>query len=251
MEGRLGLFFVLALSLFVSGIFVFNVNGEIDYEAVVENVVNGDTFEIATGETVRLADVNAPDYRQRGYSQAKSYLTSLLDGKRVYLDVSDESETNSDQEWLVCVAYLAFNETHFLNVNKAVVDGKYATIDDDENEFDPSSWVLYVSRIAPSPIPTPTPTPNPTQTPTPTPTATPTPTTSPTPTSTTTPNPTSTPTPTPSTTQAPSSTVLPTLSPWPTNTSMIVPPEGFYSTAAIGTASIIGITLVALKKQKK
>jgi hypothetical protein len=247
MKGRLGLFFVLALSLFVSSICVFNVNGEIDYEAVVENVVNGDTFEIAAGETVRLADVNAPDYRQRGYSQAKSYLTSLLEGKTVYLDVSDESGTNSDREWLVCVAYLAFNETHFLNVNKAVVDGKYATIDDDENEFNPSSWVLYVSRIAPSPIPTPTP--NPTQTPTPT--ATPTPTTSPTPTSTTTPNPTSTPTPTPSSTQAPSSTVLPALSPWPTNTSMIVPPEGFYSTAAIGTASIIGITLVALKKQKK
>jgi len=249
MKGRLGLFFVLALSLFVSSIYVFNANGEIDYEAEVENVVNGDTFEIATGKTVRLADVNAPDYRQRGYSQAKSYLTSLLDDKTVYLDVSGKSETDSDQEWLVCVAYLAFNETHFLNVNKAVVDGKYATINDDENEFNPSSWVLYISRIAPTPIPTPTPTPNPTQTPTPT--ATPTPTTSPTPASTTTPNPTSTPTPTPSTTQAPSHTVLPTLSPWPTNTAMIVPPEGFYSTAAIGTASIIGITLVALKKQKK
>ena len=249
MKGGLGLFFVLALSLFVSGSYVFNVNGEIDHEAVVENVVKGDTFEIATGETVRLADINAPDYRQTGYSKSKSYLTSLLDGKTVYLDVSDESETDNDQEWLVCVAYLAFNETHFLNVNKAVVDGKYATINDEENEFNPSTWVLYVSRIAPTPIPTPTPTPNPTQTPTPT--ATPTPTISPTPTSTSTPNPTSTPTPTPSTTQAPSPTALPTLSPWPTNTSMIVPPEGFYSTAAIGTASIIGITLVALKKQKK
>ena len=54
MEGRSGLFFVLALSLFVSGFFVFNVNGEIDYEAVVENVVNGDTFEIATGEAALL-----------------------------------------------------------------------------------------------------------------------------------------------------------------------------------------------------
>jgi len=38
----------------------------------VENVVNGDTFEIATGETVRLADVNAPDYRQEAIRKLKA-----------------------------------------------------------------------------------------------------------------------------------------------------------------------------------
>jgi Staphylococcal nuclease homologue len=245
MKGGCASFLVFALLLFVSSIYVSNVYGEVDLVAFVESVVNGDTFEISSEETVRLADVDAPDYRERGYSRAKSYLESLIDDETVYLDIDDISRTD-DSDRLICMVYIVYNETHFLNVNKAVVDGGHAVVDDDENEFDPASWVLYVPRITPSPTPIPTPAPTPT--PKPTPTVSPTPT--PKPTATPAPKPTPTPTQIPSQSPAPSASTSP--SPEPTKaTASLIPPEAFYATAAIGTTSIVAITLVTLKKQKK
>ena len=161
-------------------LFIGQVKGEVDKTSTVTNIIDGDTFDIATGERIRLADVDAPEYYESGYSQATDYLSSLIDGKTVYLDIDDvyTYDYSGTGDRLVCIAYVVHNSTHLLNVNKALLDGDYAVISDFYNEFNPYLWTLYsLNPVAPpTPTPEPTPTPSPTDSPSPTPTTTPPPT---------------------------------------------------------------------------
>ena len=161
-------------------ILISNVNGEIDKISSVTSITDGDTFDISTGETVRLADINAPEFYQAGGNESKDYLRSLVYGRSVYLDEDDLS--GEDQYGrLICVVYVDYNLTHFLNVNDALLVGGYAVeYDFTNNEFDPDTWALFV--LNPTPTATLTPTPIATTNPTPSFNPTPNPTTSPTPT---------------------------------------------------------------------
>jgi len=60
---------------------------EIDEVSVATYIVDGDTFDVAMGERVRLADVDTPERGQVGYSEASYFLGQLIYGERVYLDV--------------------------------------------------------------------------------------------------------------------------------------------------------------------
>ena len=62
---------------------------EIDEVSVATYIVDGDTFDVAMGERVRLADVDTPERGQVGYSEASFFLEQLIYGERVYLDVDD------------------------------------------------------------------------------------------------------------------------------------------------------------------
>jgi len=52
----------------------------------VTKVIDGDTFETASGERVRLAGVNAPEKGQPGYAEAKEALRKMIEGKEVIVD---------------------------------------------------------------------------------------------------------------------------------------------------------------------
>ena len=158
--------------------FIVYVNGEVDKTSTVTRVIDGDTFDISTGERIRLADVDAPEYYESGYSDATDYLKSLIDGKTVYLDIDDvyTYDYSGTGSRLVCVAYVDYDSTHWINVNKALLDEGHAVISDFHNEFSPYSWSLYVlkdgsSESTPSPSPTPATSPSPSITPAPTPTS--------------------------------------------------------------------------------
>jgi hypothetical protein len=149
------------------------VNGEVDKTSIVTRIIDGDTFDISTGERIRLADVDAPEYYESGYSQAKNYLESLINGKTVYLDIDDiyTYDYSGTGNRLVCVAYVDYDSTHLMNVNKALQDEGYAEISNYYNEFSPYSWTLLVpkngnSESTPSPCPTPSHIPSPSITPT-------------------------------------------------------------------------------------
>jgi micrococcal nuclease len=45
---------------------------------------------------------------------------------------------------LVAVAYVEYNSTHLMNVNKWLLVNGYAKTADYPNEFNPSNWNLYV-----------------------------------------------------------------------------------------------------------
>jgi len=114
---------------------------------VVTRVVDGDTFYVAgLPERVRLADVNAPELSTAEGQRAKAALEALLLGRRVCLDIDDLYKTDRYGRY-VAVAYLDYNETHWLNVNQWLVERGYAEYRDYPNEFRPP-WPLYVPKSA-------------------------------------------------------------------------------------------------------
>ena len=116
---------------------------EVDDVGYVYYVVDGDTFDAFPVGRVRLADVDTPEYGEPGYEEAKDALTALLMDEIVFLDVDDVG-VDDRYHRLICVVYVRHNSTHLLNVNKWLVVNGYAGIVDYDNEFDPSTWTLYV-----------------------------------------------------------------------------------------------------------
>jgi len=117
-------------------------SGEIDMTTVVSWVIDGDTFDTTSGERIRLADVDAPEYGEIGYYEAKNLLISLIYDKEVHLDIDDIYRTDP-YDRLVCMVYLPYNSTHLKNINKALLVEGVAVVKDYENEFNPNTWSLY------------------------------------------------------------------------------------------------------------
>jgi endonuclease YncB( thermonuclease family) len=116
---------------------------ENDMTTVVSQVIDGDTFHTTSGDSIRLADINAPEVGQAGANEATNVLVSLVGNKTVYLDIDDVSRTDTYGR-LVCVVYVDHNSTHVKNVNKALlVEGVAEIWDHENNEFDPYTWTLY------------------------------------------------------------------------------------------------------------
>ena len=137
---------VLVLALITLSAFpVVYCSGEFDAITVVSWVTDGDTFDTSSSGTVRLADIDAPEYDEYGYQSSKNYLISLVYGKTVYLDIDDIYRTDPYGR-LVCVAYIHYNSTHYLNVNKALLVTGHAQVSNYNNEFNPYSWNLYVLK---------------------------------------------------------------------------------------------------------
>jgi len=128
-------FLVFVLIVIVSLPIVF-CSGEFDASSVVSSVTDGDTFETTSEGTVRLADIDAPEYYEYGYQAARDFLISLIYGKAVYLDIDDIYRTGTYGR-LICVAYVNYNSTHYLNVNKALLVEDYTEISNYDNEFSP------------------------------------------------------------------------------------------------------------------
>ena len=144
--------FLISVLLGFTGFLILPVQSlsiEVDATSIVTNVIDGDTFDVALGERIRLADVDAPESWESGYSAAKDFLVDLVYGKKTYLDIDDIYEIDP-YDRLVCVVYVEHNSTHFMNVNKALIAQGHAKIADYDNEFSPYLWNLYVSKEAPT-----------------------------------------------------------------------------------------------------
>lgn len=142
--------FVLFLVITVSSTSgLLNVSSpKFDLLSQTTHIVDGDTFDIAAGYRIRLADVDTPEQGEYGYEQAGNYLNQMIFGKTVYLDVDDIYMWDTTGERLVCVVYVSYNVTHYLNVNKALLAKDYAVVWDHDNEFNPATWSLYVLKVS-------------------------------------------------------------------------------------------------------
>lgn len=88
---------------------VDNIDVEEDGSAFVTHIVDGDTFDIATGERVRMIGIDTPERGKYFYKESSDYLAGLIDGKNVIL-VKDVSEADRygrilrhvyyDDEWI-------------------------------------------------------------------------------------------------------------------------------------------------------
>jgi endonuclease YncB( thermonuclease family) len=113
--------------------------------------MHGDTFDTTTEGRVRLADIDAPEYYEPGYDDARDFLISLIGGKTLYLDIDDKYRTDPYDRLgmhACCVVYIKYNSTHYQNINQALLNAGVAEISDYDNEFDPYAWVLYVHAPA-------------------------------------------------------------------------------------------------------
>ncbi len=124
-------------------------SGEIDAIVIVTGVHDGDTFYINRklngSNTIRLADVDTAELGQPNSTEARNLLAGLVSQSIVYLDIEDKSPLDS-YDRLICVVYADLNDTHYLNVNKALLNTGLAEEKDYDNEFDPSTWTLYVPK---------------------------------------------------------------------------------------------------------
>jgi endonuclease YncB( thermonuclease family) len=121
---------------------------EIERVAAVASVHDGDTFTLTTGEKVRLADLNAPELGDEGADEARDYLNYLVNGETVYLDVDDKYQTDQFGR-LVCVVYVDYNSTHYLNVNEALINGGYVEARNYDNEFSYNLFEAYLLKNQP------------------------------------------------------------------------------------------------------
>jgi len=127
-------------------------SGEIDATAVAVKVHDGDTFYldrvINGSNTVRLADVNAPELGQPLSYEARDFLKGLVLAKTVYLDIDDiyVYDYRGTGDRLVCVVYVDYNSTHYENVNKALWIAGLAEKKEYDNEFNADTWTLYVPK---------------------------------------------------------------------------------------------------------
>ena len=119
----------------------------------VVSVISGDSLGIEmliadartnNIDSIKLADIEAPSTVTAEGKAAQKYAFSLLKNKTVYLDINDNT-TGTRNEWsqLICVIYLMDSELRpvWPPVNRILVDGGYARLNDDvNNEFNSSAW---------------------------------------------------------------------------------------------------------------
>ena len=140
-----------------------------DRTGTVSAVIDGSSFQLGSGEIIKLASIDSPSSGQAGYSESKNYLTTLIQGKTVYLDTG-VATTTDQQGRLLCVVYLDYNSTHYENVNMAMIQNGYATPNNQiNNGFNVGTWTWFVLKQTPISTPSLTIAPQPSETPTPTP----------------------------------------------------------------------------------
>jgi len=125
---------------------------EIDLEGIANNVIDGDTFDLTTSNgtqyRIRLADVDAPELDEEGYSESREYLRDLVSGESVILDIDNLYvwDDHGNGYRLVSIAYIGFNSSHLLNVNEAIFQAGHVEKKEYDNEFTPYNWSMYVSK---------------------------------------------------------------------------------------------------------
>jgi micrococcal nuclease len=95
-------------------------------EVVVGHVIDGDTFQLASGERIRLLGIDTPEYqpwkgREDFYGkEASAYTKKLLSGQKVSL----ESDIEAKDKYGRTLAYVYLSDGTF--VNKLLVENGYA-----------------------------------------------------------------------------------------------------------------------------
>ena len=111
--------FVIAGLGFAFYIFInVKTNESISNNSVVR-VIDGDTFELASGDIVRLLCIDSPELEQEGSIESRNFLSSLILGKEVIL----ESDVLDKDDYGRLLRYVYLNETsELIFVNKMIFE---------------------------------------------------------------------------------------------------------------------------------
>lgn len=120
-------FFMITIAFYI----ILNVNSKdvitSNNETTAAKIIDGDTFQISSGDTVRLICIDAPEKNQQGFEEAKQFLSDLILDKQVRLetDVSDKDAYGR----LLRYAYVNSSQTgNEIFVNKEMVKNNYAAL---------------------------------------------------------------------------------------------------------------------------
>jgi micrococcal nuclease len=89
--------------------------------ATVSKIIDGDTFEIETGEKVRLIGINAPEITDIFGTESKTHLSQLILGKEVEL-LTDQISNKTDV-YNRLLRYVYYNN---IDINKRMIQDGYA-----------------------------------------------------------------------------------------------------------------------------
>lgn len=91
------------------------------YAQQVSRIIDGDTFEIASGEKIRMIGINAPEISDLHGVEAKQHLSELISGKNVKL-VSD-TKSNDRDRYSRILRYVFVDGT---DINKKMIEDGHA-----------------------------------------------------------------------------------------------------------------------------
>jgi len=111
---------VLIILIYVSGFIMRNYKrDEKPLMFVVDEVLDGDTILIETGEYVRLIGIDSPEKNQSFYNESKAFLESLILSRPVILKIDTRDRDNYNR----LLRYVYLNN---LNINIEMVKQGYA-----------------------------------------------------------------------------------------------------------------------------
>ena len=99
-------------------------------QAASITIIDGDTFQTANGETIRLLCVDTPELGTKGSEEAKAYLSALILGK----DIAIETAGAGADKYNRTLAWVYSSDKSIL-VNKEIVDSGFGSFWD-YNETD-------------------------------------------------------------------------------------------------------------------
>ncbi|HNZ52326.1 MAG: hypothetical protein BWY36_00666 [Candidatus Diapherotrites archaeon ADurb.Bin253] len=100
-----------------------------DFPTRVDRVIDGDTFELCSGEKVRLLCVDTPERGKPGYEDAKLFLEDLILNREVYINTSNyDVETIDKYGRLLAWVYIENDLGEKILVNKYLLEEGYGDI---------------------------------------------------------------------------------------------------------------------------
>lgn len=118
---------IISLSYFFYSIYSFSSEEiEISNNTVIE-IIDGDTFKLYSGETIRLLCINTPEKGQKGYEDAKTYLESMLLNKEVRLYNPSQEEYKDKYGRSLRYVYLTTEENEIL-INADIITNQYGKL---------------------------------------------------------------------------------------------------------------------------
>ena len=95
---------------------------------ICTSIIDGDTFRLETGETVRLIGIDAPELSQPGGEESREYLTHLILGKGITLEKGDEEKDKYNRLLrFVYLGDLCINEEM---IRQGYAEARYLSPDD-------------------------------------------------------------------------------------------------------------------------
>lgn len=167
------IFTIFFITIFLINNSLLNIYGNNQYfcevYGEVVRVIDGDTLDLRVLEIysskysyldnrvirIRFADINTPELNTSKGVEARNIVVNQLDqhGWISCLDIDDYDEPTDHYGRYIAIIYIRYNSTHWLNLNKWLLDSNYADIMDfRDNEFDPLNWELYVVLVYSTPI---------------------------------------------------------------------------------------------------